>query len=173
MKAQLPSVTRLLGLTVWSRQASALLRWRHSGGCGSDWTFSGCYIPPDLAWERKKAKEEKETVKEMKERWRRMRRWDTEQTWFRVCLHSSWWEWIWSFISSYRCLCMRALKAMPSFQQVVKFVMLTLGYLQNNSQRMSLTEHKGHCWEAPVLNQCLGSVLLLNMCNYEPLISVA
>lgn len=33
-------------------------------------------------------------------------------------------------VSSYRCLCMRALKAMPSFQLVVKFVMLTLGYLQ-------------------------------------------
>lgn len=33
-------------------------------------------------------------------------------------------------VSSHRCLCMRALKAIPSFQLVVKFVMLTLGYLQ-------------------------------------------
>lgn len=32
--------------------------------------------------------------------------------------------------SSHLCLCMRALKAMPSFQLVVKLVMLTLGYLR-------------------------------------------
>ena len=60
---------------------------------------------------------------------------------------------------------------MPSFQLVVKFVMLTLGYLQDNSQGTSLTEHQGHCWEAPVLNQRLGSALLLHMCSYEPHIS--
>lgn len=44
-------------------------------------------------------------------------------------------------ISAHRCLCMRALKAMPSFQLVVKFVMLTFGYLHNKSQGMSLSLH--------------------------------
>lgn len=44
-------------------------------------------------------------------------------------------------VSAHRCLCMRALKAMPSFQLVVKFVMLTLGYLHNKSQAMSLSLH--------------------------------
>lgn len=55
---------------------------------------------------------------------------------FLLCVFTfqSWWEWFWPFISPYRCLCMRALKAMPSFQLVVKLVMLTLGYLREKKQ---------------------------------------
>lgn len=49
---QPPTVTCLQGLTVWSRRASVLLRWRRSADCGSGWTSSACYTPLDLAWKR-------------------------------------------------------------------------------------------------------------------------
>lgn len=39
-----------------------------------------------------------------------------------------------SSVAAHRCLCMRALKAMPSFQLVVKLVMLMEGYLQDESR---------------------------------------
>lgn len=112
------TVTRLLGLTIWSHQASALQRWRRSGDCGSDWISLNCYSQPDQGWERNI--EGKRVY---------CREWETEQTDF-MCVYTLKLERVaLLFISPYRCLCMRALKAMPSFQLVVKFVMLMLGYL--------------------------------------------
>lgn len=82
------------------------------------------------------------------------------------CVFMFQWEWIWPFVSPYRCLCMRALKAMPSFQLVVKFVMLTLWYLQSNSQWASVTEHRGLSRDGPVSNRPM-----LCFSTYEQIIS--